>query len=192
MSISAAVRSATGPEAGVCVIAETTGLPIPLAKIVVTDDQDVNSAPAPGELRCLGAWLPAHRLAEGRDETGEDRRSRAGPALMHASSGSVPTRAGVDATLLQDRPGCRRGLTEQVGPVHNRKLAVPFKHHAEHRHHIPRPRYRPNRRSTSTAAPRQPDRLVTWTRPSRRGWPNCEHARRKASLSSPWRSSRWR
>jgi hypothetical protein len=33
------VRSATGPEAGVCVIAETTGLPIPLAKIVVTDDQ---------------------------------------------------------------------------------------------------------------------------------------------------------
>jgi hypothetical protein len=33
------VRSATGPEAGVWVIAETTGLPTPFAKIVVTDDQ---------------------------------------------------------------------------------------------------------------------------------------------------------
>ncbi len=33
------VRTATGPEAGVWVIAETTGLPTPLAKIVVTDDQ---------------------------------------------------------------------------------------------------------------------------------------------------------
>jgi hypothetical protein len=27
-------------------------------------------------------------------------------------------------------------------PVHNRKPAVPFKLHAEHRHHIPKPRYR--------------------------------------------------
>jgi hypothetical protein len=33
------VRSATGPEAGVWVIAETTGLPTPFAKIVATDDQ---------------------------------------------------------------------------------------------------------------------------------------------------------
>jgi hypothetical protein len=33
------VRSANGPEAGVWVIAETTGLPTPFAKIVVTDDQ---------------------------------------------------------------------------------------------------------------------------------------------------------
>jgi hypothetical protein len=33
------VRTANGPEAGVWVIAETTGLPTPFAKIVVTDDQ---------------------------------------------------------------------------------------------------------------------------------------------------------
>jgi hypothetical protein len=33
------VRSATGPEAGVWVIAKTTGLPTAFAKIVVTDDQ---------------------------------------------------------------------------------------------------------------------------------------------------------
>ena len=33
------VRSPTGPEAGVWVIAETTGLPTPFAKIVVTDDR---------------------------------------------------------------------------------------------------------------------------------------------------------
>jgi hypothetical protein len=74
------VRSATGPEAGVWVIAETTGLPTPFAKIVVTDDQgryvipDLPRANYDVELRCLGARLRAHRLAEDRDETGEDRR----------------------------------------------------------------------------------------------------------------------
>ena len=37
--IGGVVKSATGPEAGVWVIAETTGLPTHFAKIVVTDDQ---------------------------------------------------------------------------------------------------------------------------------------------------------
>src|SRR5437764_6117552 len=37
--IGGVVRSATGPEAGVWVIAETTELPTKFAKIVVTDDQ---------------------------------------------------------------------------------------------------------------------------------------------------------
>src|SRR5499427_4569414 len=37
--IGGVVTSANGPEAGVWVIAETTGLPTPFAKMVVTDDQ---------------------------------------------------------------------------------------------------------------------------------------------------------
>ena len=33
-------------------------------------------------------------------------------------------------------------LSAQGCPVHHRKPAVPFRHHAGHRHHIPKPRYR--------------------------------------------------
>jgi hypothetical protein len=47
-------------------------------------------------------------------------------------------------------------LTGQAGLVHNRKLsAVPFKHHAEHRHHIPRARYRVTNRPEYDAALRR-------------------------------------
>ena len=60
------VSGATGPEAGVWVIAETTELPTAFAKIVVTDDQGRYVIPdlPQGELRCLGARLRAHQLAE--------------------------------------------------------------------------------------------------------------------------------
>jgi hypothetical protein len=55
------------------------------------------------------------------------------------------------------------GPTEQAGPVHNRKLsAVPFKHHAEHRHHIPRPRYRVTNRPEYDAALRRRGSLTVW------------------------------
>ncbi len=38
---------------------------------------------------------------------------------------------------------CRRGSDRcRLTPVQIRKPAVPFKLHAEHRHHIPKPRYR--------------------------------------------------
>jgi hypothetical protein len=43
----------------------------------------------------------------------------------------------------------------QGGPVHHRKPAVPFKHHAERRHHIPKPRYRVTNWSEYDVAPRR-------------------------------------
>ena len=54
-------------------------------------------------------------------------------------------------------------LTGQAGAVHNRELsAVPFKHHAEHRHHIPRPRYRVTNRPEYDAALRRRGSLTVW------------------------------
>jgi hypothetical protein len=48
-------------------------------------------------------------------------------------------------------------------PAHNRKLsAVPFKHHAEHRHHIPKPRYRVTNWPAYDAALRQRGSLTVW------------------------------
>ena len=52
---------------------------------------------------------------------------------------------------------------DQAGPVHNRKLStVPFKHHAEHRHHIPRPRYRVTNQPEYDAALRRRGSLTVW------------------------------
>jgi len=52
---------------------------------------------------------------------------------------------------------------DQAGLVHNRKRsAVPFKHHAEHRHHIPRPRYRVTNRPEYDAALRRRGSLTIW------------------------------
>jgi hypothetical protein len=54
-------------------------------------------------------------------------------------------------------------LTGQAGLVHNRKLcAVPFKHLAEHRHHIPRARYRVTNRPEYDAALRRRGSLTVW------------------------------
>jgi hypothetical protein len=47
--------------------------------------------------------------------------------------------------------------------VYNRELsAVPFNHHAEHRHHIPRPRYRVTNRPEYDAALRRRGSLTVW------------------------------
>ena len=65
--IGGVVRSASGPEAGVWVIAETTDLPTKFARMVVTDDQGryvIPDLPA-GELQGLGARLRAGGFAEG-------------------------------------------------------------------------------------------------------------------------------
>jgi hypothetical protein len=49
------------------------------------------------------------------------------------------------------------------GFVHDRKLsAVPFKHHAKHRHHIPKPRYRVTNGPEYDAALRQRGSLTVW------------------------------
>ena len=53
-----------------------------------------------------------------------------------------------------DGPGWRRSQPET--------LAVPFKHHAEHRHHIPRPRYRVTNRPEYEAALRRRGSLTVW------------------------------
>ena len=48
-------------------------------------------------------------------------------------------------------------------PVHDRDLsAVPFKHHAAHRHHIPKPRYRVTNWPEYDAALRQRGSLTVW------------------------------
>ena len=48
-------------------------------------------------------------------------------------------------------------------PVHDRKLsAVPFKHHAKYRHHIPKPRYRITNGPEYDAALRQRGSLTVW------------------------------
>ena len=61
------VRSASGPEAGVWVIAETTDLPTKFARMVVTDDQGRYRHPrsAARELPGLGARLRAGGFAQG-------------------------------------------------------------------------------------------------------------------------------
>jgi len=54
--IGGVVRGVSGPEAGVWVIAETTDLPTKFARMVVTDE---------GEIQDLGARLWARRLCKG-------------------------------------------------------------------------------------------------------------------------------
>ncbi len=56
------------------------------------------------------------------------------------------------------------GLNRVSGnPVHDRKFsAVPFKHHAEHRHHIPKPRYRVTNWPEYDAALRRRGSLTVW------------------------------
>jgi hypothetical protein len=59
-------------------------------------------------------------------------------------------------------PGRARSA-EAGTPAHNRKLlAVPFKHHAEHRHHIPKPRYRVTNWPAYNAALRRRGSLTVW------------------------------
>src|ERR1700682_697011 len=50
----------------------------------------------------------------------------------------------------------------QGGPIHHRKPAVPFKHHAERRHHIPKPRYRVTNWPEYDAALRRRGSLTVW------------------------------
>jgi hypothetical protein len=50
----------------------------------------------------------------------------------------------------------------QGGPIHLGKPAVPFKHHAEHRHHIPKPRYRVTNWPEYDAALRRRGSLTIW------------------------------
>jgi hypothetical protein len=50
----------------------------------------------------------------------------------------------------------------QDDPIHHRKPAVPFKHHAEHRHHIPKPRYRVTNWPEYDAALRRRGSLTVW------------------------------
>jgi hypothetical protein len=62
-------------------------------------------------------------------------------------------------------PGCGRtdGDThpEADSPPWNR-FAVPFKHHAEHRHHIPKPRYRVTNWAEYDAALKRRGTLTVW------------------------------
>src|SRR5271154_296291 len=66
-------------------------------------------------------------------------------------------------TLLQGSAGLPARACRGRLAVHNRKpSAVPFKHHAEHRHHIPRPRYRVTNRPEYEAALRRRGSLTVW------------------------------
>jgi Transposase DDE domain len=50
----------------------------------------------------------------------------------------------------------------QGGLIHHREPAVPFKHHAEHRHYIPKPRYRVTNWREYDAALRRRGSLTVW------------------------------
>jgi hypothetical protein len=79
-------------------------------------------------------------------------------------------------------PGAR---SAQGGPLHHRIPTVPFKHHAEHRHHIPKPRYRVTNWREYDAALRLRDSLTVWfTDEADRGVAGgtANHARRSAIL----------
>ena len=84
-------------------------------------------------------------------------------------------------------PGRRR-----VVPFSVRKPAVPFKHHAEHRHHIPKPRYRVTNWPEYDAALRRRGSLTVWFtdeaiaawRAEPRTTPGVSH------IIPPWRSPR--
>jgi Transposase DDE domain len=72
--------------------------------------------------------------------------------------------------------------------VYNRELsAVPFNHHAEHRHHIPRPRCRVTNRPEDDAALRRRGSLTVWfTDEAIAVWrATANHARRAAALFDP-------
>jgi hypothetical protein len=55
-----------------------------------------------------------------------------------------------------------RSLSAQGGSFSVWKLAVPFKHHAEHRHHIPKRRYRVTNWREYDAALRRRGSLTVW------------------------------
>ena len=71
--IGGAVRSASGPEAGVWVIAETTDLPTKYAKMVVTDDQGRYVIPDLPRAK-YNVWVRGYGLV---DSPKVRRRSRA-------------------------------------------------------------------------------------------------------------------
>jgi Transposase DDE domain len=50
----------------------------------------------------------------------------------------------------------------QDDPIHHRKPVAPFKHHAEHRHHIPKPRHRVTNWPEYDAALRRRGSLTVW------------------------------
>jgi Transposase DDE domain len=71
----------------------------------------------------------------------------------------------IGVTLLHG--SAQVGVADPIGvsgnPVHDRKLsAVPFKHHATHRHHIPKPRYQVTNWPEYDAALRQQGSLTVW------------------------------
>jgi hypothetical protein len=55
-----------------------------------------------------------------------------------------------------------RGLVGAGCSIHHRKPVVPFKHHAERRHHIPKPRYRVTNWPEYDAALRRRGSLTVW------------------------------
>src|SRR5208282_4425074 len=62
-------------------------------------------------------------------------------------------------------PGCGRGVAETHWEAHPppwNRSAVPFKYHAEHRHHIPKPRYRVTNWAEYDAALKRRGSLTVW------------------------------
>ena len=72
--------------------------------------------------------------------------------VLHGSPGTAGVRP-----LLVAEAGSAQG-----DPIRHREPAVPFKHHAEHRHHIPKPRYRVTNWPEYDEALRRRGSLTVW------------------------------
>jgi hypothetical protein len=70
--------------------------------------------------------------------------------------------SGGDGVAGSEAFGGPGAWSAQGGPLHHRIPTVPFKHHAEHRHHIPKPRYRVTNWREYDAALRLRDSLTVW------------------------------
>jgi hypothetical protein len=78
--IQGTVRSTTGPEAGVWVIAETKETPTPMIKIVVTDDQGRYVLPELPNVS-FSVWVRGYGLADSKPVTAKPSTANNAPAL---------------------------------------------------------------------------------------------------------------
>ena len=113
-----------------------------------------------------------HRQAKPSSARGKDAKIR---ELLHVrltlavAAGSLGINLRIDRLLgnatqshLEPLVGGRGLVGRRVVPFSVRKPAVPFKHHAEHRHHIPKRRYRVTNWREYDATLRRRGSLTVW------------------------------